>query len=132
MRFGLLGAGAAACALLTACGSTTINTAQTSTHAAHYARHYFSKYAGLGATLAAFTHDNTIFCLNCSLFAGQAAYTIKAKRHGLVTEYDVAEAFKPAASAAIRLSLVAGTMIPGPITAPVRQARTASTTGSRD
>jgi hypothetical protein len=62
-----------------------------------------------------------MFCLSCSLSPGEAAYTIKGRRKGRVTEYDVTEDFKPAAGAALRLSLVSGTMIPGAITAPVRQ-----------
>jgi hypothetical protein len=84
----------------------------------------FTKYAGLGATVADFRHDNNMFCPNCALQPGEAAYTIKGVRDGRVTEYDVNEAFKPAASNETRLSLVEGTMIPGPITEPVRQTPT--------
>jgi hypothetical protein len=127
VRFGLLSAAIAASALLTACGSASTQTHARATvhtarrHAAHRARHHFPKYAWIGATIGDFTHDNNMFCLSCSLSPGEAAYTIKGRRHGRVTEYDVTEDFKPAASAAVRLSLVSGTMIPGPITAPVRQ-----------
>jgi hypothetical protein len=127
MRFGLLSAAIAVCALLTACGSASTQTNTRASvhaarrHAAHHARHHFPEYAGIGATIGDFTHDNNMFCLSCSLSPGEAAYTIKGRRNGRVTEYDVAEDFKPAAGAAVRLSLVSGTMIPGPITAPVRQ-----------
>lgn len=78
-------------------------------------RRRFTRYAGLGATIADFKHDNTLFCLNSALQPGEAAYNIKGQRNGLVTAYQVSEAFKPAAGEATRLSLVTGTMIPGPI-----------------
>ncbi len=84
----------------------------------------FTEYAGLGSTIADFKHDNTMFCLNCALQPGEAAYNIKGQHDGRVTAYQVSEAFKPAAGDALRLSLVAGTMIPGAITAPVRQTPT--------
>jgi hypothetical protein len=111
----------AACAMVSACGSQTTSTTASAHAHRHKHHHHFPQYAGIGATVGDFTHDNTMFCLSCSLVAGEAAYTIESRRIGRVTGYQVAEADKPAASAAVRLSLVSGTMIPGPITAPVRQ-----------
>jgi hypothetical protein len=121
MRIGLPGI-LATCAMVSACGSAqTTSVASAHPHRHQHPKHHFPQYAGIGATIGDFAHDNQRFCLSCSLVAGEAAYTIKGRRHGRVTEYAVAEAFKPAAGAATRLSLVSGTMIPGPITAPVRQ-----------
>jgi hypothetical protein len=122
MRIGLAGI-LAACLLVSACGSQATSTASAHAHR-HKHHHHFPQYAGIGATVGDFTHDNTMFCLSCSLVTGEAAYTIESRRNGRVTGYQVAEADKPAASAAVRLSLVAGTMIPGPVTAPVRQSAT--------